>query len=1332
MDGPQNSPVAPMRTGYTKREHLETQPGIQSELEGEEKPNDSSSLSSFLTYSNFTMSCSGGETQEDNEPSTSGCSSVMPHKDMKRSKNEKKERVKQYLKELKTMVQPDGRGGTLSALQQVLTNMRKMKGMELAKTEKMVQQPSDTVVSSPCARTQTLYDSLSHESLTSEALKFNDEIIIYLTACDNMVRGTSNNLQTVLGYNRDHWAGRSLDNFLHRADIATYRSILKKSEESLLDQSDGEYTGDKYKAFYIRLRECKRLGATGFSLRKKDKYLPFQCSFARKKMCKREMKADAPVGNRSDEISSSGYSGSVPLWGGSSPSDKEGSGSDDDKWYTVLHCMPMVSPYTDVHMLPDVTTFETRQTLFCSFCHIGANTIALLGYLPQEIVGVSIFKFFHDDDLQRLFSVYQKVIALKGVPYKSGAMRILAKNGCYIMCVSEWSSFVNPWTKTLEFIIGKHTVVKGPENPDVFSENFLNTTVEETPHAVLLARQKIKNLLLQPVESIYLEEDSESSLKKGPRQSHVAIAEENNQVSLVESSSSEVNFKKDTLLSVDPDKQGLHGTGILFKENAILRAYEQLSYTSCIKKFLLSMPQCFSSDSEAEGFDDDSKAITSKPIGKWINTSIDDLMYEKHVKMSQMSEETRSLPALNDTFWKSSNIISSEEYDFDIRVPKPPSFGSSTKVLVSEQEHRDIENLLDPVNIRDSLKHGPTLSETHTEAETSPVMHLTRESLWKHTLLQEQLYLASASPERNVLFLNECRDNESYQGSKKRNALKRIHSPDMSLDRCKSGRNSEGHGGPTQTSILNPIFPLVAFDRYRDSYRNGRKEKQVVVPMQMFPIVATSSGNQGQMNPCITESSGMCNSLGVEIRQGEMMGFQSRAGGQTRVTNLGLPIPRHQLNSYLMQQGNMLGSKSRPCRKQQEKIKSELASSDTSSMEETMSSFYVLETTGDSVRQTYNQLVLQSLAQQVDGRSGLDPASWLQLVNFTDTIQYRFQLQRPKHRSYRLIKKFQEQLQKVPQPLTVLDQIDEVMAGLDGLPLVDQEQDYLIFGSEPNNLCSCVESVCCRGLAINDHGITKAYKRYNKKGNKKGKKKEKLSKDLAVRTKNNSMQTEQNFTMEVDDNENDHEADCGPDRCQATKDVLELPFNESTDKSSKCGSCCSNKSEEGFLQCDMSVDSGNSLNASDITPSDQRSNNENGSSLKESDADAMSKKSDSSSCDKQTSSSDSESDIQNKCYDDIFKSLFTDLSICFRQWHSDMVPWLVNVDFDDKLQMNYHMGTQDQERVLQHDRTQLEALVEPELVQAQLRALMEEVGSNIDFGSVMLGDDPSPMVTEFD
>lgn len=58
------------------------------------------------------------------------CSSLLAHTEKKRSKAEKKERVKEYLKELKSMVKPDGRGGTLSTLQHVLTSMRKIKGID--------------------------------------------------------------------------------------------------------------------------------------------------------------------------------------------------------------------------------------------------------------------------------------------------------------------------------------------------------------------------------------------------------------------------------------------------------------------------------------------------------------------------------------------------------------------------------------------------------------------------------------------------------------------------------------------------------------------------------------------------------------------------------------------------------------------------------------------------------------------------------------------------------------------------------------------------------------------------------------------------------------------------------------------------------------------------------------------------------------------------------------------------------------------------------------------------------------------------------------------------
>jgi len=95
-------------------------------------------------------------------------------------------------------------------------------------------------------------------------------------------------------------------------------------------------------------RECKSLVTTGFSLRKQEKYLPFQCYYLRKKMCKREMQAEAAVSTQSDGISSSGYSGSGGQFYSGSASEREGSSASGDfeKWYTVLHCTPLVSPYT--------------------------------------------------------------------------------------------------------------------------------------------------------------------------------------------------------------------------------------------------------------------------------------------------------------------------------------------------------------------------------------------------------------------------------------------------------------------------------------------------------------------------------------------------------------------------------------------------------------------------------------------------------------------------------------------------------------------------------------------------------------------------------------------------------------------------------------------------------------------------------------------------------------------------------------------------------------------------------------------------------------------------
>lgn len=187
------------------------------------------------------------------------------------------------------------------------------------------------------------------------------------------------------------------------------------------------------------------------------------------------------------------------------------------------------------------------------------------------------------------------------------------------------------------------------------------------------------------------------------------------------------------------------------------------------------------------------------------------------------------------------------------------------QVLVSEQEHRDNETLLDPMVLRDQLQLptsyvdsttplSPVITaqstrDTPITTDRPEIMTLTRESLWKHTILQEQLYIATASPDRNILFVNEGRDMEYSSGKRQRHSLKRSHSPDhTSIDRCKTGRHSiESQPVSATQSIMNPVFPLLTYKTVIAGPRPGKYSTsgtRMMVPMQMYPIVSIQSDDQ--------------------------------------------------------------------------------------------------------------------------------------------------------------------------------------------------------------------------------------------------------------------------------------------------------------------------------------------------------------------------------------------------------------------------------------------------------------------------------------------------------
>ena len=109
------------------------------------------------------------------------------------------------------------------------------------------------------------------------------------------------------------------------------------------------------------------------------------------------------------------------------------------------------------------------QNLSFSF-QVDEIAIPYLGYLPQELEGSDTFNFYHPGDLVYLKEAYENIVSDQGKPFKSRAYRFKAKNGCYLTLETVWSCFINPWSKKLEFVDAKHTIIKGPTNKDIFAE----------------------------------------------------------------------------------------------------------------------------------------------------------------------------------------------------------------------------------------------------------------------------------------------------------------------------------------------------------------------------------------------------------------------------------------------------------------------------------------------------------------------------------------------------------------------------------------------------------------------------------------------------------------------------------------------------------------------------------------------------------------------------------------------------------------------------------------------------------------------------------------------
>ncbi|KAJ8360575.1 hypothetical protein SKAU_G00171000 [Synaphobranchus kaupii] len=161
----------------------------------------------------------------------------------------------------------------------------------------------------------------------------------------------------------------------------------------------------------------------------------------------------------------------------------------------------IIAGYEAPRIPMDKRIFTTTHSPGCFFLEVDERAVPLLGYLPQDLIGTSVLTCLHPEDRTLMLAMHRKILKYAGQhPFEHSPIRFRCQNGHYITLDTSWSSFINPWSRKVAFIIGRHNVRTGPLNKDVFAAQ----TKGEGPilfKEVKELQAQIYKLFLQPVHN---------------------------------------------------------------------------------------------------------------------------------------------------------------------------------------------------------------------------------------------------------------------------------------------------------------------------------------------------------------------------------------------------------------------------------------------------------------------------------------------------------------------------------------------------------------------------------------------------------------------------------------------------------------------------------------------------------------------------------------------------------------------------------------------------------------------------------------------------------------
>ncbi|KAE8620356.1 hypothetical protein XENTR_v10010208 [Xenopus tropicalis] len=420
-------------------------------LEATESSKSTNSHSPSPPSSSIAYSLLSASSEQDN-PSTSGCSS-----DQSAREKSQKELMK-ALKELKIRLPSEkrlkGKSGTLATLQYALSCVKQVR----ANQEYYQQWTIDD--SQPCCLDMSSYTIEEVESVTSEyTLKNPDTFSVAVSFISGRIVYISDQASLILHCKKEVFKGATFAEFLAPQDVSVFYGstapyhLPSWSSCTSGDTASMDYTQEK-SVF------CRISGG-----RERDmniRYHPFRLTPYLMKVRDTDNAEGQPC--------------------------------------CLLIAEKIHSGYEAPRIPPDKRIFTTRHTPSCVFQEVDERAVPLLGYLPQDLIGMPVLLFIHPEDRPLMLAIHKKVLQQAGQPFDHSPIRLCARSGEYVTIDTSWSSFVNPWSRKVSFILGRHKVRTSPLSEDVFTAP-KGAELKPLDFDTQELSEQIHRILLQPVHS---------------------------------------------------------------------------------------------------------------------------------------------------------------------------------------------------------------------------------------------------------------------------------------------------------------------------------------------------------------------------------------------------------------------------------------------------------------------------------------------------------------------------------------------------------------------------------------------------------------------------------------------------------------------------------------------------------------------------------------------------------------------------------------------------------------------------------------------------------------